>query len=481
MNPLFRTYQVMFNRLLMCMDAIIVVLSVGVAWYLKFDSGWIPYGSHYPVANYTLPLTFAVAMFLVSNWMVGLYRPMRAKSMWSEFYNVAKSAAVGTFVLMAVLYFVKMQEFSRDVLLMFSASFFLLTIMERMAVRSFLRYLRRRGLNQKYVLLVGWNPAVERFVNALEHQPWIGYRLFGYISITDDDSKVGSRHGLPCLGPMEQLTNVLSEHLIDQVIVALPRHELNAISSILAQCEAHGIQSLILPDYFDMLPARPRFETFGDIPLIDTRYVPLDDAMNASIKRVFDILFSLLVMIILSPVFVAVCIAVKLTSPGPVFFVQERMGKNRRVFKMYKFRTMRWESTDVTNDQDDDEARRNKAWTIRHDPRRTRFGAFLRRTSLDELPQFWNVLIGDMSVIGPRPERPYFVDQFREEVPRYMVKHRVRPGITGWAQVHGWRGNTSINERIQYDIEYIENWSFGLDMRIALRTLWDGFVNPHAY
>ncbi|MCL6446039.1 MAG: exopolysaccharide biosynthesis polyprenyl glycosylphosphotransferase, partial [Alicyclobacillus sp.] len=239
-----------------------------------------------------------------------------------------------------------------------------------------------------------------------------------------------------------------------------------------------------------------------DIPLIDTRYVPLDDAMNAALKRAFDIVFSLLVLIGLSPLFLAIAIAVKLSSPGPVIYVQPRVGKNRRVFKMYKFRTMYWNghtgeavaetacasSSDAcateeraTNSGDEDTGGTDTGWTVPNDPRRTRFGAFLRRTSLDELPQFWNVLIGDMSVIGPRPERPNFVEQFKDEIPRYMVKHRVRPGITGWAQVHGWRGDTSIAERIQYDLEYIENWSLGLDLKIILRTIRDGFVHENAY
>ncbi|MNJ56292.1 UDP-glucose:undecaprenyl-phosphate glucose-1-phosphate transferase [compost metagenome] len=205
--------------------------------------------------------------------------------------------------------------------------------------------------------------------------------------------------------------------------------------------------------------------------MINVRDIPLDMAANRLVKRAFDIVFSLFAIIITSPVMLFVVIGVKLTSPGPVIFKQERMGLNRRTFQMYKFRSMKVLP----------EGMADTGWTTENDPRRTKFGAFIRKTSIDELPQFFNVLAGHMSVVGPRPERPYFVDQFREEVPKYMVKHHVRPGITGWAQTHGLRGDTSIEERIQHDIFYIENWSMLLDIKIIIRTILHGFVNKNAY
>ncbi|KRW92303.1 UDP-phosphate glucose phosphotransferase [Alicyclobacillus tengchongensis] len=485
---MFRTYQQMFRRLLMFLDAIIIVASFLLAWWLKFDSGLLQHGGNEPLLYYRGPLLFGIAIFMVANGVAGLDQPMRAKSLFFELYNIAKSLVIGVVVLMATLYFAKMQEFSRDVLVLFAVSYFGLMLLERLALRMMLRAMRMRGLNQRYVLLVGWSMAAARFVEALEGQSWFGYRVIGYLEHEDDDAAYmgqtsRERYGVPKIGNVQDVARVLKQQLVDQVVIAMPRDRVAELGEVLIACEAVGVQSLILPDYFDLLPARPRFESFGDMPLIDTRYVPLDDAMNAAIKRCFDITFSAMVMILLSPLFAGLCIAVKLTSPGPVLFVQERVGKNRRVFKMYKFRTMRWDNHLSEVERDDKESlnTRDLGWTVKDDPRRTRLGAFLRKTSLDELPQFWNVFIGDMSVIGPRPERPVFVEQFRDEIPRYMIKHRVRPGITGWAQVHGWRGDTSIAERIRYDIEYIENWSFWMDIQIVWRTIKDGFVHENAY
>lgn len=472
---MFRTYQVLFNRLLMCLDALLIFLSIALAWYVKFDSGWLHHAAHLPFHHYRFPMLVAVVATVIGNAMSGMYRPMRAKSIWSEGYAILKGCLVGLLVLMSILYFNKLTDFSRDVLVLFAGFYVVLIVTERAVIRGVLHQLRRRGFNKRFILMVGWNHAAERFVDTLENQPWFGYHILGYLS--DDKLAGGTHYGVSHIGPLERLQNMLREHLVDHVVIALPRHDFDSISSMIEQCESAGVQSLILPDYFDLLPARPRFESFGDMPLIDTRYVPLDDAVNATIKRVFDVAFSAAFLIVFSWLYALIAISVKLSSPGPAIFVQERIGKNRRPFKMYKFRTMRHvDSVDgVSNIEDDTE------WTTIDDPRRTGLGTFLRRTSLDELPQFWNVLIGDMSVIGPRPERPLFVDRFKDDVPKYMIKHRVRPGITGWAQVHGWRGDTSIAQRIIYDIEYIENWSLWMDVRIVARTIRNGFVHENAY
>ena len=473
---MFRTYQTLLNRLLMCLDAVLIFAAIMLAWYVKFQSGLLQHQDNVQISYYMGPIIVTVLTIVIANSFGSMYKPMRAKSLWAEAYNVLRGAAIGALVMMSVLYFFKMQQFSRETLALFLAFYVALMLFERLSIRMVLRTLRRRGFNQRYILIVGWNHAAERFVDVLESQPWFGYRILGYLS--DNEAKKAAKHGVPRIGELKKLPEILSAHLLDHVIIALPRNEFAAISQVIANCEVAGTQSLILPDYFDLLPARPRFETFGDMPLIDTRYVPLDDALNAALKRTFDIVFSAVVLILLSWLYGLIALGVKMSSPGPVIYRQERVGKNRRTFQMYKFRTMRH---DEETAQSDDETDADTGWTIENDPRCTRFGAFLRRTSLDELPQFWNALVGDMSVIGPRPERPFFVEQFRDEIPKYMIKHRVRPGITGWAQVHGWRGDTSISQRIEYDIEYIENWSFWMDLRIVLRTLRNGFVHQNAY
>ena len=229
------------------------------------------------------------------------------------------------------------------------------------------------------------------------------------------------------------------------------------------------IKAAIIPVYNRYLPAQPSVDIIEYIPIINIRYVPLDDDFNKFLKYTSDYIISLIAILITSPVMILTAIAIKLTSPGPIIFKQERMGYNGRIFKMYKFRSMKVQ----------DPSEEKSEWTTPDDPRKTRVGDFIRKTSIDELPQFFNVLKGDMSVVGPRPERPYFVDQFRETIPKYMVKHQVKPGLTGWAQIHGCRGDTSIKKRIEYDIEYVENWHLGLDLAIMIKTALKR--NPNAY
>lgn len=467
---MFRTYQVFWNRLFQLIDAMIVIGSFIFAWYLKFHSGLLPYKKHLSIGHYLPEIFLAVPLFLMSNWLVGLYQSMRSRLFWQETFAITRSVIIGLLIFMSYLYVTHAGAFPRSVLVIFFMSFSVLTFFSHIGIRHFMRVLRSRGLNRKFVLLVGGTPAVNRFVEGLEHQPWFGYHIVGILT---DDTRKSYLTGIPRLGEIENLQAVLVNQLIDHVIISLSTSDQNKVSEIVAICESFGIQSLIVPDYIDVLPANPRFESFAGMPLIDTRYVPLDDALNAAAKRAFDILFSALVLITLSPVYVAIYIMVKSTSPGPVIFNQVRVGKNRRQFTMYKFRTMLYRP-DILPEEDVE-------WTTSGDCRRTPFGAFLRKTSLDELPQFWNVLKGDMSVIGPRPERPKFVEDFKDRVPKYMVKHRVRPGITGWAQVNGWRGDTSIDERIRCDIDYIENWSFGMDVRIFFQTMKKGFTHPNAY
>lgn len=464
---MFRTYQVFWNRLYQLMDAGIVVLSFAVAWYVKFRSDLLPYGGHYSFSYYLPIMVMAIPIFLFSNWSAGLYQPMRSRSFWRLTSVLLRSLTLGLLLFMSLLYFLHVTQFSRSVLAVFALAFTLLSYMKHLGFLSVMRTMRSRGYNRKFVVIVGWTSAARRFLKSIENHPWFGYHILGHVS---DDRLTES---VPYLGQLEHLRDILEGHLVDYVLICLSRAEGVRMPQVIAECETYGVQSLIVPDYFDLLPANPRFESFAGMPLIDTRYVPLDDALNAVLKRSFDIVFSFVVLIVLSPVFAMVALLVKLSSPGPVLFKQERAGRNRRIFTMYKFRTMIHSPN--SNPKVDE------GWTTPNDPRRTRIGAFLRRTSIDELPQFWNVLIGHMSVIGPRPERPSFVERFREEIPRYMVKHRVRPGITGWAQVHGWRGDTSIEKRIDYDLDYIENWSFGLDLRIVLRTVQISFRDENAY
>jgi Undecaprenyl-phosphate glucose phosphotransferase len=475
---LIRTYQKLLNRMFLVLDSLLVMLSLIVAWYVRFHSGWFEVGGRLDAWTYFSALIFIIPVFLFFNTVFGLYSSKRSKRLRSELWNVMKSLFFTGFFTTSGLYFIKQVDYSRSVLIECFAIAALLLSVERILLRLTLRKLRTKGFNKKHILILGAGELTEKLLNTLNEHPEFGYEAFG---ILDDSYRSGKQYvnGVPVIGTLDDYLPTILKHRLDQVFIALPLAAHPILGDLIAYSEHMGIQTFIIPDYFNYFPAKPRFEDFGGIPLIDVRHVPLDDLLNAALKRTFDIVVSLIVLILTSPLLLLIAIGVKLSSPGPIIFKQERVGKNRKTFYMYKFRTMKCEKQEEQNNES--EGTNDTGWTVPNDPRRTKFGAFLRATSLDELPQFFNVLKGEMSIIGPRPERPYFVDQFKDTVPKYMVKHRVRPGITGWAQVNGWRGDTSIEERIKCDLFYIENWSMAMDIKIFFLTFIKGFVNRNAY
>ena len=264
------------------------------------------------------------------------------------------------------------------------------------------------------------------------------------------------------LGGYDKMEITLDEPGIDEVVVALDAAEMHMLTRAFAACDKHGTRITMVPFYNDYLPARPTIDVLGDCKLINIRQTPFDNILNAFIKRAMDVVGSMVLIVLTSPIMLGVAIGVKLSSPGPIIFKQERVGLNKRPFMMYKFRSMRVNAAE------------DSAWSTNSDPRKTRFGSIIRKFSLDELPQFFNVLKGDMSLVGPRPEIPFHVEHFKEEIPRYLVRQQVRPGLTGWAQINGLRGDTDIAERIRYDIWYIENWTVALDIKILFRTVFGG-------
>ena len=310
---------------------------------------------------------------------------------------------------------------------------------------------------QMVILLVGGGKEAAQYLRALEQNPYYGYHVDGYLANSPNPALKATY-----LGPYKNLEEALCTPGLDEVVVALDTEEMHMIPRALAACDKEGLRITMVPFYNDYLPARPTIDVLGSCKLINVRQTPFDNILNAFAKRLFDILGSLLLIILTSPVMLAVAIGVKLSSPGPVIFCQKRVGLNKKEFMMYKFRSMRVNVDEKTG------------WSTNSDPRKTRFGSLIRKFSLDELPQFFNVLKGDMSLVGPRPEVPYHVEHFKEEIPRYLVRQQVRPGVTGWAQVNGLRGDTDIAERIRYDIWYIENWTLALDIKIIFRTAFGG-------
>ena len=454
------------TQLYMTADFLFLQLAFIVSWYLRFIVNTEDQGSYLPMSDYfTWHIIYAVS-FLAIGFLIRLYIPKRKMKFAKEISKIIQVQIYSMFVLLSVLFIVKTVDISRMFLLIYLITGFCVIVIYRFFVKQFLRAMRKKGFNQQFVLIVGAGSIGKRYTDNLENHPEYGLRVVGYL---DDYKQVNEKQKV--LGKITDLSTILENKIIDEVVIALPLTVFSKYDKIISICEKAGVRVAIVPDFYDILPAAPSFERFGDLPVINVRDIPLDEYVNKILKRLFDIAFALCAIIMTSPLLVAIAIGVKLTSPGPILFKQERVGLNRRSFYMYKFRSMK----DMPTQASDTE------WTVENDPRRTKFGTFIRKTSLDEFPQFFNVLKGDMSIVGPRPERPYFVDQFKEEIPKYMIKHHVRPGITGWAQVCGLRGDTSIEDRIEHDIQYIENWTLLFDIRIIFKTIINGFINKNAY
>ena len=325
------------------------------------------------------------------------------------------------------------------------------------------------GHNELCALLGKVGLCAEEYIDRILSNPQWGYVVCG---ILDEHIPGGTTYkGVKVLGTLGNLEYILPENKLDEIAITLSLKDYDYLEGVVDICEKSGVHTKFIPDYSSLIPSRPYTEDLMGLPVINIRYVPLTNTGNMVIKRAMDIVGSIFGIIITSPIMLISAILVKLSSPGPVIFKQERVGLHNKPFYMYKFRSMAMQTA----------AEEKKGWTVRNDPRVTGIGKILRRTSIDELPQLFNILKGDMSLVGPRPERPQFVEKFKEEIPRYMVKHQVRPGLTGWAQVNGLRGDSSIKKRIEYDIYYIENWTIGFDIKIILMTFFTGFINKNAY
>ncbi|WP_223065892.1 undecaprenyl-phosphate glucose phosphotransferase [Paenibacillus caui] len=468
---MIRSNQRFLTQLYAFADLMIIQISFLLAWWLKFESGWIAHEHPLPIESYAYWSLIYGAVSVMVGLMIALYSPKRKKRFADELLKIFQTHLISLFALLSLLFFVKEVNISRSYLAIYMALNLLLIMFYRYVLKFVLRQFRSKGYNRQFVLILGAGSLGKRFYDNLKQYPELGYEVVGFLDDYQQWDAIEAKKYKPILGPLDELEQMLKKLLIDEVILALPLDAHHKYPAIIGLCEKAGVRTLIIPDFFDYLPARPFFDNFAGMPMINVREIPLDLMSNRLFKRAFDIIFALFAIMITSPVMLAVAIGVKLTSRGPIIFRQERVGLNRRNFNMYKFRSMRVLPEGVED----------RGWTTRNDPRRTKFGSFIRKTSLDELPQFFNVLLGHMSVVGPRPERPLYVEQFREEIPKYMVKHHVRPGITGWAQSNGLRGDTSIEDRIKHDIFYIENWSLLFDIRIILRTIRNGFINKNAY
>ncbi|MBE5865626.1 MAG: undecaprenyl-phosphate glucose phosphotransferase [Lachnospiraceae bacterium] len=463
--------QKVFNRLLVVLDAAIIAASFMLAYFFKFyilNDG--PGPGVLPAKDYLELLPFIVPGFVLLYYSCGVYAPKRTIRRRFEIYSIVQANTVGLAAMIIILYMiVKEINYSRSVIMFFYMLNIFLTSCLRLALRKSLQTIRSKGYNLKHILLVGYSRATEAYIDRLHDNPQWGYVVCG---VLDDNIPAGTVYkGVKVLGSLGNLEIILPENKLDEIAITLSLKDYDHLADIVNICEKSGVHTKFIPDYNSLIPTKPYTEDLMGLPVINIRYVPLTNTGNMLLKRAVDIVGSLCGIIVLSPVMLLCALAVKLSSPGPVIFKQERVGLHNKPFYMYKFRSMEQQAPN----------KEKKAWTVKNDPRVTGVGKILRRTSLDELPQLFNILKGDMSLVGPRPERPHFVDKFKEEIPRYMVKHQVRPGLTGWAQVNGLRGDTSIRKRIEYDIYYIENWTLGLDVKIIFLTFFTGFINKNAY
>lgn len=464
--------QKYLNRLQIVLDALIITASYLLAWFVKFESSMAnkdPNIGRLEQDVYFAALIFIVPGYLILYHVCRLYTPKRTTRSKYEIWDLFKANAIGALLIMVGLFVIKLQDFSRGLIGYFVLINLTLSLVERGLLRFVLRFFRAKGYNMKYILLVGYSRAAEEYIVRLQSNPQWGYVVRG---ILDDRVPRGTLYkGVKVLGRIENLLYILPENKLDEIAITLALADYGRLGEIVDLCEKSGVHTKFIPDYNSLIPSKPYTEDLMGLPVINIRYLPLTNTLNLAAKRFVDIVGSVCALILFSPVMLMTALLIRFTSPGPVIFKQERIGLHNKSFWMYKFRTMEVQK----------ESSEKKAWTTRDDPRVTKVGRFLRRISLDELPQLFNILLGNMSLVGPRPERPLFVEKFKEEIPRYMIKHQVRPGLTGWAQINGYRGDTSIRKRIEYDIFYIENWTMGFDIKILFLTIFKGFINKNAY
>ena len=462
--------QRQLNGIHVFIDILVISLSYLLAWFFMFG------GNNNAVLSkelYFIALIPIIPLYILLNAIFGLYAPKRVSGRREEISNIIKANSIGLLIFTLVLFMGSknyyMYHFSRKLVFIFYGIDIFLTILERNVIRYILRLMRAKGYNQKHILLIGYSRAAESYIDRVLANPEWGYNIRG---ILDDNMERGFEYkGIKVIGTIENLELILEMNVLDEIAITLSIKEYERLERIVNDCERSGVHTKFIPDYNHVIPTVPHIEDLQGLPIINIRYVPLTLLHRALSKRIVDIIGSLVGIILFSPIMLVVAILIKLSDKGPIIFAQERVGLHNKLFKMYKFRSMAVEPPQ----------KEAKKWTTKNDPRVTAIGRFIRKTSLDELPQFFNIFIGDMSLVGPRPERPFYVEKFRDEIPHYMIKHQVRPGLTGWAQVNGYRGDTSIEKRIDHDLYYIENWSMGFDFKILFLTVFKGFINKNAY
>lgn len=456
----------LFELLFMVSDLIVISLCWLLSYWLRFGTDLIAVDKGVPAfTNYLVMTIFILVIWAVVFKKMGLYKPMRGVRSGHELWLLLNANILSLLLFIALVYLFREKSvpFSRLVFIYFGILSTFFVALERVFLRSFLRELRRRGYNLRYMLIVGGGHVALDLAKRIRNHRELGVQLLGCLV---EDKSYEKPDKLPVLGEYTDLKELLEKIEIDQVVLALPLEHSHLVPQLMNTVVDSLVDVKVIPDLYRFISLGGSIEEFEGLPVISVQ----ESRINLTAKRIIDIIFSAILILLFSPVLLLIAFLVKLTSRGKILYVQERVSYDGTSFPIYKFRTMK---TDAEN--------KGAGWTTKKDSRVTFLGSILRKSSLDELPQLFNVLKGDMSLIGPRPERPVFINEFRKDIPRYMLRHKVPAGMTGWAQVNGWRGDTSISKRIEHDLYYIENWSLFLDIKILILTLFKGFSNKNAY
>ncbi|MCR5431345.1 MAG: undecaprenyl-phosphate glucose phosphotransferase [Lachnospiraceae bacterium] len=469
--------QAAINRLHIIVDGLLIIGAYMLTYPLRFYvfpsvfdfMSLAPGERFYTFSHYLRNLIALVPGYLIIYNICGLYKHYSTHKTFKTIGSLIEANLIGIFYFSFIIFIQKQSDVSRWFYIIFAIINVLFGIIYRFLSSRVFSLIIKKGKNLRHVLLVGYSPSAQGYIDRINANPEWGYRIFGIL----DDNLYGPvrKSGITVCGEINRLEDIINENMIDEIIVTLNVEEYRKLGKIVKICEKTGVHTKFVPDYNNVVSSVPAIEDLGGLPVINIRNVPLSNFFNSSVKRIADILLGTIATVIFSIPMVLIAILIKCTSKGPIIYSQVRVGLSGKPFRMYKFRSMEVQ----------DEESEKKEWTTRKDKRVTGIGRIIRKTSLDELPQLFNVLKGDMSLVGPRPERPQFVEQFKEEIPRYMIKHQVRPGMTGWAQINGFRGDTSITGRIDHDLYYIENWSLWLDLKILFLTIFKGFINKNAY
>lgn len=447
--------QKILNRLNVLSDFALAFVCVIASYLLIFYV--LGFEKNYPLADYIKVAVLFAPMQLMTFGCMGLYDSFRTKTFVQELGRLVRAFLIDGVIIITMLYIFHIFNFSRWALFLFLLLDLGAISIKRFALRRLLKSARAKGKNKKFVLIAGNGFAANDYLNAIREEKHLGLECLGY---------VGTEGALDIkrFGEIEDILSVLENRGFDEVVCALESNESEQLSVVVEACELTGTKISVIPIIYKYMSATPSIDMVGSVPVLNIRRIPLDNIGNAFAKRLTDIVGALVLIVLTSPIMLVSAAIIKTTMGGEVVFKQKRVGLNKKIFTMYKLKSMR-----DSNESD-------TAWSKDSDPRKTRFGAVIRKLSIDELPQLFNVLKGDMSLVGPRPEIPFYVNEFKDRIPMYMIKHQVKPGITGLAQVNGYRGDTSIEKRIEYDIRYIEGWTYFLDISILLRTLFS-FMN----